>query len=1005
MRSLIRQALSRFVQGRATSGRTRSTDTVPRRRTRPAERPARPRLIDFHAVSDAVTLVFADVPSSDRGAPGPVLVLRARASGLEVHRELVERSDGWSVVVSDDDLADVGSKILDVWVETGTEDGTAKRSRIGAGVLRIPSRPGARRRWYVTTGGNLSVRRPSPMEVIAEAGVFDVDFYRSQVPELPPGADPIEHYVTRGAAEDRDPSAMFDTSYYRALVPTLRRRNPLADYCERGWKELRNPSPQFSTWWYWSKHLDPSDESINPLAHYEAVGKHKGLSTRPNPAPLASIGAGHRLAEDRAVRRICMFAGYDPDGVVDDYVVDYVAELARFADVYYLADSAMPATELEKLAEHTRGAWGERHGEYDFGSYARLAGKVGWATIEQYDELLMVNDSGYLLRPLDEVFARMTGRSCDWWALQSTKGTRQTRHQPVNQFREPIPMETVRSALLDEFETDDVYDFHLGSYFLAFRSPVVNDPEFRRYLSSVTIQERKRVIVHKYEIGLTHWLIQHGHALDTFIPRLYPFHPIFTRWYFRLLDEGFPLLKRYFLAENHYRVPGLLEWPELVRARLPDLDVSPFERNLARVTEPQKLSDSLRIGEPSATADDPVPDALLTAAQFVEADARSPKHADWWVFPVCPVTGAFTGTERAVFEQVKNDPTVHKIILTRDREIALDGVNVEAVPLDSPEGQHRLMRAGTILVRLSRDVSVSHPVSGERHNLIQVEQPEPLGSAGYAAAASELVLERIAEDQARVRAVLSTSTASALAATATCYPLTIHQVWTTGLPRNDFILRDENHLPADLMAELTRLRTLVGHRRLVLFMPVGRDDPRDGRYRFSSEELAWWRGWLEAGDYVLGVRESRTDSADSYRSQFAGLGALDLSDAEFAHVEMLYRVSVALIGDYSSAPVDYLLTGNPSVSFAYDHESYLRHRSARFDLDRCLPAVICRSFAELSTALEGLGGSDPSGPSYVLHRRLFVDHVDDDSAARVVAKIRDLTTVRGIGKWPGEHIA
>ena len=1004
MRSRIKRALAWLVPGRDVSTRTGSSDAALPRSAQPVEKPVRPRLSDFSEAAGAVTLVISDLPSSTAGAPGPLLVLRTRKSGLEVDRALLGRSGDWSVVVGDDDLSVFESEILNVFVETSTDDST-NRTRVGAGVLRGPSPSGARWRWYRTAEGNLSVRRPTPEEVIAEAGVFDVDFYRRQVPDLPAEADPIEHYVTRGAAEGRDPSAMFDTAYYRALVPTLRRRNPLVDYCERGWKELRNPSPQFNTWWYWSKHLDPGDDSTNPLAHYESVGKHQGLSTRPNPSPSASIGVGHELPRDQGVRRICLFAGYDPDGMVDDYVVDYVAELSRFADVYYLADTTMPTTELEKLAAHTRGAWGERHGEYDFGSYARLAARVGWETIEQYDELLLVNDSGYLLRPLNEVFARMAGRSCDWWALQATKGTRQTRHRPANQFREPIALETVRSALLDEFETDDVYDFHLGSYFLAFRSPVVNDLEFRRYLRSVTVQERKRVIVHKYEIGLTHWLIQHGHVFDTFIPRLYPFHPIFTRWYFRLLAEGFPLLKRYFLAENHYRVPRLLDWPELVRASVPDLDVSPFERNLTRVTDPDKLSQSLRVGDPSATDDQAVPDSLLTAAQFAEADVRSPKHADWWAFPVCPDTGAFTGTERAIFEQVKNDPSVHKVVLTRDREVTVDGVNVETVPLDSPEGQHRLMRSGTILIRLSRAVSVGHPVSGERHNLIQVEQPEPLGRGGYAASASELVLERLAEEQTLVRAVLSSSAVGALTATATCYPLTIHQVWTTGLPRHDFILRDEANLPTDMAAELSRLRCLIGRRRLVLFLPIDRDDPREGRYRFSASELSWWRSWLDAGDYVLGIREPRTHDAESYRSQFSGLPVLDLSDVEFAHVEMLYRASVALITDYASAPVDYLLTGNPSISFAYDYESYLRHRGAHIDLDLCLPAVFCRSFAELTTALKGLGGSEPADPSYALNRRLFFDLVDDGSAARVVARIRDLTTVRGIGKWPGEHIA
>ena len=98
-------------------------------------------------------------------------------------------------------------------------------------------------------------------------------------------------------------------------------------------------------------------------------------------------------------------------------------ELSRFCDVYYLADCPMDQSELDKLAGITQGAWAFRHGAYDFGSYSVLARElVGWETIESYDELLLVNDSCHLLRPLDTVFAEMDATACDWWGLQATKG-------------------------------------------------------------------------------------------------------------------------------------------------------------------------------------------------------------------------------------------------------------------------------------------------------------------------------------------------------------------------------------------------------------------------------------------------------------------------------------------------------------------------------------------------------------------------------------------------------
>ena len=97
---------------------------------------------------------------------------------------------------------------------------------------------------------------------------------------------------------------------------------------------------------------------------------------------------------------------YDPDGLVDDYVVAYVAELARHADVFVLADGSLAARPA-RPAVGRAGAWVRAHGAHDFGSWSLLARElVGWDALAAYDEVLLANDSCWLLRPLDEVFAR-----------------------------------------------------------------------------------------------------------------------------------------------------------------------------------------------------------------------------------------------------------------------------------------------------------------------------------------------------------------------------------------------------------------------------------------------------------------------------------------------------------------------------------------------------------------------------------------------------------------------
>lgn len=839
---------------------------------------------------------------------------------------------------------------------------------------------------------------------IRAAGLFDEAYYLAAYPDVAgSGRDPLDHYLVHGATEGRNPSPWFDTLYYLDNNPELALSgiNPLLHFCETGWKHLRNPSREFDVWWYWATYLDPAIEDRNPLSHFIQEGAALGHQPRP-PRPLAQLpGSGHRHPDGRAIRRICLFAGYDADGLVDDYVVDYVRELARFADVYYLADCDMQPGQLDRLAPHVRGAWAHRHGKYDFGSYSELVARIGWDDIAAYDELLLVNDSCYLLRSLDEVFARMDARPCDWWGLQATKGIAATREKPSNRFSRPIPMETVRGGMLDGFEREYVYDFLVASYFLAYRRPVIDDPLFRKLIGGVAVQESKRELILKYEVGLTRHLVARGHAFDTFIGALYPFHPVYSNWYFRLLDEGFPLLKRYLLSENHYAVPGLHRWAERIRQKIPGLDTGAIQRNLERVVAPEVLHRNLHIGSERLVDDAPVPEALLDDADFLVADRRSPKYENWWAFPVCAFSGVFSGNERAVFEEVRNDPRIRKFVLTRDRPVEVDGANVEVLPLESPLGQHRLMRAGNIFIKHSPTRNLVYPLASDLHNIINLWHGIPFKRIGYASQDMQDRLDRIAEEHAMCRAVISSSKVDTLAMASAFYPLSINEVWNTGLPRNDFILRERDRLPADMRAQLDQLSSMVGERRLVLLMPTFRNEQQDASYLYSDEEKRYLADWLARNNAVLGIREHMADSARAYSGQLGALDPLDLSDARFPNVEMLYRASSALVTDYSSCFIDYMLTGKPAVSFAYDHDRYLGiERGGFYDLDFVFPGPVCRRFDELAAALETL--FEPRDASQLAQlewkRRLFFDYIDDRSAARVVERVKQLSDCDGIGK-------
>ena len=48
---------------------------------------------------------------------------------------------------------------------------------------------------------------------------------------------------------------------------------------------------------------------------------------------------------------------------------------------------------------------------------------------------------------------------------------------------------------------------------------------------------------------------------------------------------------------------------------------------------------------------------LLSWVEFAEEDRWAPKFDQWWAFPVWSYDHALTGNERAVFEEVRSEPS------------------------------------------------------------------------------------------------------------------------------------------------------------------------------------------------------------------------------------------------------------------------------------------------------------------------------------------------------------
>lgn len=168
------------------------------------------------------------------------------------------------------------------------------------------------------------------------AALFDPDWYRTRYPGVAAsGANPLLHYLNRGAFDGYDPNPHFHSAWYLANNPDVAasKLNPLLHFVRFGAREGRNPNVHFNTRWYIKQNPALPVSSVNPLAHFITGGIRQGRS------PMAGAALPRyleRLAPVRPAPRVCI-AGQVPLSVViptrnrGDMLVRTIAACRRHA--------------------------------------------------------------------------------------------------------------------------------------------------------------------------------------------------------------------------------------------------------------------------------------------------------------------------------------------------------------------------------------------------------------------------------------------------------------------------------------------------------------------------------------------------------------------------------------------------------------------------------------------------------------------------------------------------
>lgn len=172
------------------------------------------------------------------------------------------------------------------------------------------------------------------------------------------------------------------------------------------------------------------------------------------------------------IKRLFLFAVYDPTGIIDDAVIYYVSEIAKYGDVIVCTDYDFSKPEIDKLKPYTIHIINNRHSEYDFGSYKRAYQYAHDKDIlKNYNVLYLLNDS--VFGPFIDI-------------------------EPTLNKNEQLKTDAA-GMVVSEHKTH----VFMESWFIRLNKKIFLAPWFNEFISNVKHEERKALVTIKYEHGLT----------------------------------------------------------------------------------------------------------------------------------------------------------------------------------------------------------------------------------------------------------------------------------------------------------------------------------------------------------------------------------------------------------------------------------------------------------------------------------------------------------------------
>lgn len=394
-----------------------------------------------------------------------------------------------------------------------------------------------------------------------------------------------------------------------------------------------------------------------------------------------------------------------------------------------------------------------------------------------------------------------------------------------------------------------------------------------------------------------------------------------------------------------------------------------------------------------------------------------PKRSDYWAFNTHHIhTGRFIENQRALFEQVKADPSIRKLVFYRgepDNWHIEGAVNYQAVEHGTLRAFWLLAQCKVVLLThsISMDFSLRWPdghfvvlkLNCKKRIVVNLWHGVALKRLlTVANAATQQHTDRVAyrtQERKHYAGLIASSDIDSYAMAAMFYPLNYQQVWLTGLPRNDFLTQAEALLPRYIQDSLEQIRQIKQGKKLIVYAPTYRQTSVSETahyYQFEQTEIDALKCLLQENNAVLGYRPHYFKNSEQYFNldQFIDNELIfDVSQVVVPEYSALARELDVLVTDYSSVYIEALYLSKPVICFGYDIEHYKTQQDGLlYDMELAFPGPVVMHFADVLTALQEKLHANPQDIQHeqATAKKLFFKYDDAQNSKRVVERIFEL---------------